>query len=54
MGILKSEGKRMSIDRRILGIIAIIFGLVIFLRPDVLGLLVGAYLILIGILEVIR
>lgn len=46
--------ERISLDRKVVGAIGIVFGVVILARPDVLAVLVGVYLILYGLFEFIR
>ena len=48
---VKFAGKSVSIDRRILGVLAIIFGIIIFIRPEVLSIIVAIFLIIYGIFE---
>jgi uncharacterized membrane protein HdeD (DUF308 family) len=52
--IVKMGNERVLIDRRIIGLIAIAFGAIILIRPDVLPILVGVYLIIVGLFEFAR
>ena len=43
----------MSIDKELIAILAIIFGILIIVIPDIIGFLIGGYLVLFGILTLI-
>ncbi len=42
-----------SIDRDVIGIITILFGILIILVPDIIGYLIGGYLVIFGILTLL-
>ncbi|GEM_PF-3233674 len=41
----------MKIDKKMTGLLSLVFGLLILIKPDVLALLVAIYLIIFGALE---
>ena len=43
-----------SISGRVAAILAIIFGIIILIAPDILAILIGIYLIIIGILHFVK
>lgn len=47
---MPEKKREFKIDKKTSGLLAIIFGIVIFLKPDILALLVALYLIVYGIL----
>jgi len=44
----------MKLDKRTSAALAIVFGVLILVKPDILALLVGLYLIIYGILELAK
>ncbi len=44
----------MKIDKRTSGVLSLVFGVLILIKPDVLAMLVGLYLIIYGILELAK
>ena len=47
--------KKLKADNSvIIAVLAIVFGVLIFLKPDVLSLLIALYLIIFGIAELIK
>ena len=44
----------MKIDKRTTAILALIFGVLILVKPDILSILVGFYLIIYGLLELVK
>lgn len=42
-----------SIDREVIAILAIIFGILIILVPEIIGYLIGGYLVIFGILTLL-
>ena len=47
--------KKLKADKSvIIAVLAIVFGVLIFLKPDVLSLLIALYLIIFGIAELIK
>ena len=42
-----------SIDRKIVAILSIIFGILIIVIPEIIGYLIGGYLVIFGILTLI-
>ncbi len=42
-----------SIDREVLAILAIIFGILIIAIPEIIGYLIGGYLVIFGILTLL-
>ena len=42
-----------SIDREVIAILAIIFGILIILVPEIIGYLIGGYLVIFGILPLL-
>jgi uncharacterized membrane protein HdeD (DUF308 family) len=45
---------KLKIDKKAMGVLALVFGILILIRPDVLSWLVGLYLIIYGALELIE
>ena len=47
--------KKSKVDKSVIvAVLAIIFGVLIFLKPDVLPLLIALYLIIFGVAELIK
>ncbi len=42
-----------SIDREVIAILAIIFGILIILVPEIIGYLIGGYLMIFGVLTLL-
>lgn len=39
--------------KRLIGLLALMFGIIIFVKPDLLAVLVGAYLVIVGIANLV-